>query len=150
MTLAFSSGMKVRKFSKYLLSFEIGFFVLLITILYLLGASVVIWGAYSYPSLGSTVLVILLLLSGISIYSIWHLGYRILYIKEHDVLQCKWNWRFIFMGAFISVLSLISNNIPIENEYSEWGSFSIDFNNLVLGLPLFLVAAHIRYEATKC
>jgi len=106
--------MNVSKLSKYLLSFEIGCLVLFITIVYLLGASGEIFSAFSYPSFGNTVIAILLILSGMSIYSIWYLGYKILYIKEHDILQKKWSWRFMFFELLYQCCHLFQTTFVLK------------------------------------
>jgi hypothetical protein len=133
--------------SKYLLSFEIGFLALPITLLYFVGSYSILITTIQFPSWEKITISSLVILCGFSIYSLWFVSYIVLFKREAIKSINSWYWFFTFVGTTIGILSFISSKIPIVEDYSGLYYFRQDFNNFIFGLPLSIVALHAFYES---
>ena len=58
-------------------------------------------------------------------------------------------WILGLVGAFIGVLSVISNHLPPSQPYSPWDNFRSDFGRFSIGLLLVLPLLHLLIERVR-
>jgi len=136
-----------NKLSRILLKIELWLLVLPVTLLFLLGSYALIKTAFIYPEVESILISILALVCGLSIYSLLWISYKTLYSQNKETNTTTVLWTLIVLGGVVAVTSLISNNIPIVENYTPMYYFRSDLNHFVIGLPLVIVATHLYYES---
>ena len=136
--------------SRLILTIELWIFVVPIVLLFLLGAFTTVESVIAYPSIEKIIISILVVISAFSIFSLCWVFFKT--IKNQNV-EPKLNilfWALIIVGGLIAIISLISNIIPLVEDYTPIYYFRNDLNDFVIGFPLIIVAAHLAYESKKC
>ncbi len=140
----------LKNLSTIILTIELWFLVLPITFLFLLGAYPLIKIVFIYQTIGNISISIIGLVSGLSLYSLWQVSCKILYSQNKKLDNKVLFWTLIILGGVIALVSLISNYIPIVEDYTPMYFFRSDLNNFVIGLPLVFIAIHLYFLSKKC
>jgi hypothetical protein len=132
------------KMQKRVLLLEMVVFVLPIFVLFILGGYEILKNSIIYPSLADTLVSIIVVMVALVFISMFRLFLVACFNKNYSI---KIDIVLVIIGGIIAIASLISNMLPLKEDYSAMWQFRTDFNLFALGLPLVLVATHLAIEA---